>query len=167
MLTTFLIIKKLLTVLNSNENPTHIAGSFALATLLAIMPFNGVVWMITAIFLLIGFGNIFVFLFSYPFFTLIDVNEPLHIIGTFFLTQVQAEPLFTFFYNLPLTLFLNWNNTVQFGGYVVLVVGLCPLTVVYRMLLRVFSTKIKPAYLSSPLSTVFKVPKWVIILFKD
>ena len=169
MLTIFLFIKKTIRYLNSNENIKDIALSLTIATLIGITPLNIPLLILLLLILILRNGNLLIFLFIYPFFEIIDVlfYPIFHKTGNYLLTNTNLIPIWELIYNLPGLIFFNWNNTVQFGSYCFIIIFFYPLFLCFIKLLTGYREKILPKIKKNKLLKIFKLPKWVIILFKD
>ena len=63
MITLFVIIKKLLKFLNSNESVQNIAFSATMAVIFSLLPFNAINHFFLLLILIIFNGNLFIFIF--------------------------------------------------------------------------------------------------------
>ena len=169
MLTIFLFIKKTIRYLNSNENINDIALSLTIATLIGIAPLNIPLLILLLTLLILRNGNLLIFLFIYPFFEIIDVlfYPKFHTIGNYLLTNSNMIPIWELIYNIPGLIFFNWNNTIQFGSYCFILICSYPLFLSYIKLLNLYRKQILPKIKKSKVLKIFKLPKWIIILFKD
>ena len=169
MLTIFVFIKKAIRYLNSNETIKDIALSLTIATLIGIAPLNIPLLILLLLILILRNGNLLIFLFIYPFFEIIDVlfYPIFHTIGTYSLTNSNLIQIWELIYNIPGLIFFNWNNTIQFGSYCFILICSYPLFLFYTKLLTGYRKKILPKIKKNKLLKVFKLPKWIVILFKD
>ena len=146
MITIFVLIKKLIKFLNSNESVKNIAYSSTVAACFALLPFNSLIHTLLLLLLILFNGNLFIFLFFTPIFELF--SSPFypffHQIGDRILTTQSFEPLFKFLYQLPLMNFTNWNNTIMLGSLIFSLVISLPLYFFYKYFFTKYRLKIMP-----------------------
>ena len=165
MLSIFLLIKKLLKFLNSNESVENIAFSLTIALCVAIIPFNLIMHLLLLL-LLIGFnGNLFIFLFITPILNIFtsSINLELHNIGNYFLGNDRFLPIFEQLNDVPFLIFINWNNTVTFGSYILSLCLSIPTYFFYKFSINKYRQIILPKLKQSKLFHLLKVPSWVSI----
>tara|TARA_A100001015_G_scaffold294369_1_gene372074 strand:- start:1770 stop:2285 length:516 start_codon:yes stop_codon:yes gene_type:complete len=169
MVSIFLYLKKLLGFLNSNERIEDLALSIVFAFSLALAPTNALFYVCMLIVLILFNGNLLVFLFFWPLFSMfVSFFYPwLHSLGEWVLSSERMIEFFELLYGLPGFIFFNWNNTVQLGAYIVIVLLCYPLYVLFFRLLIYYRQSLLPIFKQSALFKVFKIPKWAAFLFTD
>ena len=169
MLSVFLLLKKIFKYLNSNENIQDIALSLTVAFLMGIMPFNLMFFMPLFLLLILMNGNLLLFLCFYPIFGLFDdlFYYLFHIIGDYLLSLNSLQAFFEFIYNIPVLIYLNWNYTIQLGSYILFFILIYPLFIVFKRLIYIYRTYLYSKIVNSKFYKLFKIPKWITILFMD
>jgi uncharacterized protein (TIGR03546 family) len=169
MLTIVMLIKKLIKYLNSNESIENIALTLTLSILYALTPFN--IWFHLILFgiLILKNGNLFIFLLITPIFSFIApiTYNPLHILGDKILTSTILQPWFHWVSAIPLTLFLNWNNTVQLAAYIISIIICVPLYITNKKCIISYRSYILPQLQKYKITKMIKLPGWIGIFFKD
>ena len=142
MLTLIQVIQQFFKYLNSNESVTNLATSMTFAIGGCLVPFNSLFHPLLVVVLILLRGNVFIFIFSVGIFKyFISLTYPiLHVIGENILTKPSLNPIFTDLYQLPMVNFLNWNNTVSMGGYLLFLVGLIPMFYIFKKLISLYRT---------------------------
>ena len=163
MITLFVLLKKLIKFLNSNESVTNIAYSSTIAACFALLPFNGLVHTILLLALILFNGNLFIFLFFTPIFELFSIAfYPLFDkIGNHILSNQSFESFFSFLYQLPVINFTNWNNSIMMGSLLFTLVCSFPLYFFYKYFLTKYREKIMPLIQQSKLRHLLKLPSWL------
>lgn len=163
MFTIFRIVKKILNYLNSNESISNIALSLTFAIIYTFIPFNLIFHTFIIFLLIILNGNFLIFIFLTPLF--LFIIEPLypifHNIGNLILNNKSFYPLFEKISNMPILNFLNWNNTVSLGGYIIVVVLCIPIYKIAFKTIEIYRKKILPKIKASKLGAILKVPSWI------
>ena len=163
MITLFVIIKKLLKFLNSNESVQNIAFSATMAVIFSLLPFNAINHFFLLLILIIFNGNLFIFIFLTPIFELFSNSfYPLfHEIGQSILTTPSLKMIFNNIYQLPIVNFTNWNNTITMGGLIFCLIIAIPLFMIYKLFLTKYRKVIMPLIQKSKLRHIFKIPSWL------
>ena len=163
MFTIFKIVKKLLNYLNANEKIENIALSITFSIIYALIPFNPLFHAIFLFLLIILNGNLLFFLFLTPFFfEVLEFIYPInHLIGNLILSSNNLLPLFESIYTIPLLNYLNWNNTVSLGGYLLSILFFIPIYKINILLITIYRKSILPKFNQSKLSKIFKFPSWM------
>lgn len=168
MISIFLLIKKFLAFLNSNESVENISFSLTLALSFALIPFTPLIHL-TLLILLISFnGNLFIFLFITPLLKLVapHIYYEIHLLGNVILSNGSLTPIFEKLADIPLLNFLNWNNTVTLGSYIYCIIGSIPVYYFYKMSINQYRQKLLPKLKQSKNFHVFKVPNWITFFRK-
>ncbi|MGC6368076.1 MAG: TIGR03546 family protein [Candidatus Marinamargulisbacteria bacterium] len=163
MFTIFVIIKKLIKFLNSNESISNIAFSSTLALIFALLPFNAILHFIGIIGLIVFNGNFFVFLFFTPIFELFsNVFYPFfdHL-GNWFLTIQSFQSVYKSIYELPFINLIDWNNSIMMGGLLFSIIIAIPVYYLHKVSLTKYRKLIMPIIERSKLRHIFKFPSWL------
>ena len=106
---------------------------------MATVPFNGIFHLLAVGVLVKKQGNALVFMGLYPLVRGIESwLQPLqHVVGDWVLTQSLFQPVFNQVINWPVINFLNWNNTVFMGAYMVFFLLVYPLNHMMTIVLTV------------------------------
>jgi len=163
MFTVFKLIKKLLHYLNANEKIENITLSISFSIFYSLIPFNPLFHPILFFLVIILNGNILFFLFLTPIFLKITIlmYPLLHVLGNSILQLTYLDGVFQFLYNTPFFNYLNWNNTVSLGGYVVIIICSLPIYKAIYRLIKVYRESFLPEFKKSKISKLFKLPTWL------
>jgi uncharacterized protein (TIGR03546 family) len=163
MITIFKLIKNMLKYLNSNERVEFIAQAITLAMIFGWAPFNLIIHSAMVIAMIVLKGNALFFIVLVPIFLTVSpaIYGVNHMIGDFILTTAPLRPLFVWLADIPLMAFLNWNNTVSLGGYLLMMIGFYPLYRLNGWLVTRYRLMLLPKLKASKLAKVFKLPSWL------
>jgi len=123
------LVKDIIKILRTGENPGQIAGGFALGTLLGLWPGFTLQELLVWLVLLVLNVNIAAALLALTVVTLIAyLFDPLvHRLGYAVLVQADAlRGLWTALYNAPIAPLTRFNNTVVMGSFVLGLVFVLP-----------------------------------------
>lgn len=123
--------------LSDNRRINNVSFSVTMALALATVPFNGIFHLLAVGVLVKKQGNALVFMGLYPLIRGIESwLQPLqHVVGDWVLTQSLFQPVFNQVINWPVINFLNWNNTVFMGAYMVFFLLAYPLNHMMKIVL--------------------------------
>ncbi len=163
MVSIFIIIKNFLKYLNSKESVESIALSFTIAFVFSLIPFNFIIHPILLFLLIIMNGNILIFIFLTPLFSII--SNPfimnLHNLGTSALTSTKLLNIFIYSSSIPLLNYTNWNNTISMGAYIIGGITVIPFYFLTKKIVTSYRLIILPKIKNSKVLTIFKIPKWI------
>ena len=162
MFTVFKLIKKLLHYLNENEKIENITLSILFSIFYSLVPFNPIFHPILFFLVIILNGNLLFFLFLTPIFTNLSTGgyHLLHLIGNSILISESLQPIFKKLYNVPFLNFLNWNNTISLGGYIIIILLTYPIYKTIYALIKNYRERFLPLFKKSKISKIFKLPTW-------
>ena len=166
-LSIFILIKKLLKFLNSNESVENISFSLTIALAFSLIPLNFIVHALLLIILIAFNGNLFIFLFMSPILMVImpTIYIELHKIGEFVLTQASLTPTYEAMSDITILMYTNWNNTISMGGYIAIIILSIPIYYFYKISIQKYRDTILPKLKNSRIVHVLKLPNW-LTLFK-
>lgn len=119
---TLKLLRKLFKILNGDVEPKQIAAGVAFGAIIGLTPFLSLHNLLVLFLVCIIKVNVSSVIFSALVFGLISyLVDPLsHMVGYFFLVDLSfLEPIWTFFYNVPIIALTRFNNTVVLGGLVI------------------------------------------------
>lgn len=168
MITIFILIKKFLTFLNSNESVENISLSLTLALCFALIPFSPLMHPLLLILLIVLNGNLFIFLFIAPLLKLVTphVYYEMHVLGDIILSNKSLIQIFEKLTHIPLLEFVNWNNTVSLGSYIFCAIGSIPIYYFYKFSINKYRVRLLPKLKESKLFNLFKIPNWITFFRK-
>jgi len=153
-------IVNLIKILNSNQAPGQVAGGVAFAFMLALIPANNLLWIllfVVTFFLKVhnGIESLFIIIFK----TFIFVFDPiLDSLGYLVLTLPSLQNFFTYFANLPLALYTNFNNSIVMGGLVLGLILWIPIYFIFVGLIKYYRNTLREKIMNS------KIVKWFMNL---
>ncbi|EGO64600.1 TIGR03546 family protein [Acetonema longum] len=121
-------------ILHSGNEPKHMAGGFALGSIIGLTPALSLQTLLVYCLILLVNVNIGAAFFSiFVFSCFAYLLDPLfHAIGYFLLVKVEfLTPVWTYLYNIPIAPLTRFYNTVVLGSLVVSLVLFCPVYLVF------------------------------------
>ena len=124
------LLSKIVKALRSNQSPNQLAWGFVLGMIIGLTPFWNLHNIIIIILIIILNVNISMSIAGFIIFSLFAyIFDPLfHSIGYALLVNAKSlQPLWIYLSQKPVLAFLNFNNTVVLGSFLVSLVLLIPL----------------------------------------
>lgn len=131
-------VARLLSVLNSETEPTQVSLGFAFAMVAGLTPFFGVHNIAVFLLVFVLRVNLSGFFLATAFFSALAYGlDPLfHILGLKLLTWDALRGLWTWMYNTPVFRVARFNNTILMGSVVFSMALFVPLVLVSNLLIR-------------------------------
>lgn len=144
---------KIFVALNSNSRPGELASGLAFGFWLALLPGGNLLWAVLFILAFFIKHNTGAFLVSLALFRLVTpLSDPLlDRLGRAVLEQPALQDVFTRIYNLPLLPYSSFNNSLVMGGFLLGLLLWVPLFFLFRLLVRVYRTRLAPKIAESRL----------------
>lgn len=129
MLILIKILKKLITILNSNATPSQIAGGVVLGSFMGLAPFfclHKLLILLLIFFLNVNIGAAFLSVLIFSIAGLL-VDPLAHQVGYGLLVKTSAlTGMWTSLYNMPIIPFTRFYNTIVLGNFVIAVILILP-----------------------------------------
>jgi len=161
-------IVKILTVINANTRPAHVAGGIAFGLLLALVPAGNLLWIFLltfTFFLKINTTMQMVFLALFklitPLFT--GISDAL---GWWVLSLPALKPLFTWINNVPILPFTRFNNTLVAGGLLLGVLLWVPVFLFSILLLKLYRQHLREKVANTKLVKILAKTPFISKLLK-
>ncbi|OGS26943.1 MAG: hypothetical protein A2297_01020 [Elusimicrobia bacterium RIFOXYB2_FULL_48_7] len=161
------LVRKILTILNSNISPFEIGYGVALGSIIGLTPFLALHNLVVFILIILLNVNISSALLAVAVFSIIGhFTDPIaNLIGKLLLVKMDfLNPFWTNLYNMPIVPLTRFNNTVVLGSLVLSLVLFVPIAVLtikfivyYRSKLasKVAQWKIMKLFKLSPIYKIF------------
>lgn len=131
-------VAKLLSILNSETEPTQVSLGFAFAMAAGLTPFFGVHNLVILFLALVLRVNLSAFLLGTAFFSAVGYwLDPLfHAIGLKILTWEAMRGVWTEMYNTPVFRVARFNNTIFMGSFALAAALFLPFVLLMNFLIR-------------------------------
>ncbi len=162
-------IKKLLTQLNSTEDPRVLSLGIVFALVLGLPSFHFFYTFLVLLFLILVKANIPLALLFWPLFSFVGaLMSPIsHYIGLLLLVKFEfLSGLWTFLTNLPLLSYLYFNHTVTLGSYVLIILLSPAIFKAGLIFVNYYRKTLMPKITKSKVMTVLKSSKFVGWIFR-
>lgn len=144
-------ILKMLSALNSNNNPGEIAHAMCCGFLLGLMPKNNLLWYLVFVFILFLRINkafyLLLLLAGTALAPVLDVFSDK--IGYAALTFQPLSGFYGTLLDIPFVAFTKFNNTVVMGSFLAGLIAYVPLYVLSRVLISLWRKYIAPKWVKS------------------
>ncbi len=135
------LLARLISILHSGEEPRHLAGGFALGSIIGLTPLMSLHNLIIACLVLLLNVSISSALFAMVIFGAIGhFLDPLfHRLGYYLLVEVPAlQPVWTHLYNVPIAPLTKFYNTVVLGSLVASLVLFWPTYAGFKSVVKLY-----------------------------
>ena len=154
----FSLIKKALLLLNSDDTPFQIAIAFTLAFFVGFTPFLSIqnFFIILLAFILnislkgfflgLTISGLIYYLLTYPF----------HYLGKLILIDSSfLNSFFKIFFDAPLMLYTNLNNTIALGGFLSAIILFFPIFILIKMFVAYYRKNLQDKLNNSKIFKIF------------